>query len=75
MPRTCIDTADTIELTETLQLIASWLAADPEQLTASLLGFIGHSAYSPDALRADLDRFAFLLGGNDAEPLFDEDPG
>ena len=63
MPRTCIDTADAIELAETLQLIASWLAADPERLAASLLGFIGHPAYDPDALRADLGRFTFLLGG------------
>jgi hypothetical protein len=74
MPRTCIDTADAIELTETLQLIAHWLAADHERLAASLLGFIGHPAYGPDALRADLDRFAFLLGGNDGEFLLGEDP-
>ena len=32
MPRTCIDTADAIELTETLRLIARWLADDPEFL-------------------------------------------
>jgi hypothetical protein len=66
MPRTCIDTADAIELAETLLLIARWLAADPGRLAASLLGFIGHPAYGPDALRSDLDRFTFLLG---------EDPG
>jgi hypothetical protein len=29
MPRTCIDTADAIELAETLQLIDRWLSADP----------------------------------------------
>ena len=74
MPRTCIDTADAIELAETLQLIVSWLAADPERLAASLLDFIGHPAYGPDALRADLDRFTFLLGGNDGEFLLGEDP-
>ena len=70
MPWTRIDTADAIELTETLQLIARWLKADPERLTASLLGFIGHPAYGPDALRADLERFVFLLGGSDGEDLF-----
>jgi hypothetical protein len=70
MPRTCIDTADAIELAETLQLIARWLTADPERLAASLLDFIGHPAYGPDALRADLDRFTFLLGGSDGEDLF-----
>jgi hypothetical protein len=74
MPSTCIDTADAIELAETLQLIARWLAADPERLAASLLDYIGHPAYGPDALRADLDRFTFLLGGNDGEFLLGEDP-
>ena len=70
MPQTCLDTADAIELAETLQLIARWLAADPATLTPSLLAYIGHPAYGPDALRADLDRFTFLLGGNDGEHLF-----
>jgi hypothetical protein len=36
-------------------------------LAPSLLAFIGHPAYGLDALRADLDRFTFLLGGNDGE--------
>jgi hypothetical protein len=74
MPRTCTDTADAIELAETLQLIARWLTADPERLAASLLDFIGHPAYGPDALHADLDRFTFLLGGNDGEFLLGDDP-
>ena len=42
MPQTCIDTADAIELAETLQLIARWLAADPATLTPSFLAYIGH---------------------------------
>lgn len=74
MPRTCIDTADAIELAETLQLIAGWLAADPGILAPSLLAFIGHPAYGLDTLHADLDRFTFLLGGNDGEFLLGEDP-
>ena len=45
MGQTCIDTADAIELTETLQLIARWLASDPARLTPSLLDFIGHPAH------------------------------
>jgi hypothetical protein len=65
-----LDTADAIELAETLQLIASWLAADPGALAPSLLTYIGHPAYGLDALRADLDRFTFLLGGSDGEDLF-----
>ena len=74
MPQTCIDTADAIELAETLQLIARWLTADPATLTPSFLAYIGHPAYSLDTLRADLDRFTFLLGGNDGEFLLGEDP-
>jgi hypothetical protein len=74
MPSISLDTADAIELAEILQLIAGWLAADPERLAASLLGYIGHPAYGPDALRGDLDRFTFLLGGNDGEFLLGEDP-
>jgi len=70
MPRTCIDTADAIELAETLQLIARWLAADPATLTPSFLAYIGHPAYGLDALRTDLDLFTFLLGGSDGEDLF-----
>ena len=70
MPRTCIDTADAIELAQTLQLIARWLASDPARLAASLLAFIGHPAYGPAQLRQDLDRFTFLLGGDDGEALF-----
>jgi hypothetical protein len=49
-------------------------AADPAALAPSLLAYIGHPAYGLDALRADLDRFAFLLGGNDGEFLLGEDP-
>ena len=73
MPRTCIDTADAIELAEILQLIARWLTADPDRLAASLLDFIGHPAYGPDALRADLetpDRLeAVARGGRRGAPL------
>jgi hypothetical protein len=30
----------------------------------------GHPAYGIDALRTDLERFTFLLGGSDGEELF-----
>ena len=48
---------------------------DHDALAASLFDFIGHPAYGPDALHADLDRFTFLLGGDDGEFLLAEDPG
>ena len=74
MPSISLDTADATELAEILQLITGWLAADPATLAPSLLAYIGHPAYGLDAFRADLDRFTFLLGGNDGEFLLGENP-
>jgi hypothetical protein len=74
MPRTCLDTTDAIELAQTLQLITRWLTTDPDTLAPSFLAYIGHPAYNLDALRDDLDRFTFLLGGNDGEFLTGQDP-
>ena len=69
MPQTCLDTADAIELAELLQFITDWLAADPATLSPSLLAYVGNPAYGLNDLRSDLNRFAFLLGGNDGEDL------
>jgi hypothetical protein len=73
MPAISLDTADAIELAEILQFLAGWLAADPARLSPSLLAYVGHPAYGLDTLRADLDRFTFLLGGSDGEDLFGPD--
>jgi hypothetical protein len=75
MPSTSLDTADAIELAELLQFLAGWLAADPATLSPSLLAYVGHPAYGLDTLRCDLDRFAFLLGGNDGEYLLEPGQG
>jgi len=53
-----------------LQFLSRWLAQDRGRLAASLEDFAGHPAYGLSQLRMDLDRFTFLLGGNDGEPLF-----
>ena len=74
MPTTTLDHVDAIELTELLQFLREWLDADHDPLNASLQTFVGSSAYGSDQLRADLDRFGFLLGGNDGEPLFNPEP-
>jgi hypothetical protein len=71
MPRISLDTADAAELAELLQFLAGWLASDPARLAASLRAYTGHPAYGLEQLRSDLDRFTFLLGGNDGEPLFE----
>ena len=74
MPAISLDAAEALELAELLQFIADWLAADPARLAPSLLAYVGHPAYGMDALRCDLDRFAFLLGGNDGENLLGPGP-
>jgi hypothetical protein len=53
-----------------LQFLADWLQRDPGRLSESLEDFVGHPAYNTSQLRADLDRFVFLLGGSDGEPIF-----
>ena len=65
---------DAFELAELLQFLAGWLARDPGRLGASLEDFVGHPAYGTAQLRQDLDRFTFLLGGDDGESLFGPGP-
>jgi len=73
MPQTTLDTGDAIELAELLQFLAGWLARNPGRLGASLADYVGHPAYGTTQLRQDLDRFVFLLGGDDGESLFGPD--
>ena len=70
MPEVRLDAADAAELAEMLQLLTGWLDRDPARLAASLAEFAGHPAYDIGQLRQDLERFVFLLGGSDGEPLF-----
>jgi hypothetical protein len=70
MPEVKLDLADAAELAEMLQFLSGWLARDPARLGASLAQFVGHPAYGLGELRADLERFVFLLGGSDGEDLF-----
>jgi hypothetical protein len=70
MPEVRLDAADAAELGEMLQFLSGWLARDPARLGPSLEEFVGHPAYGLAQLRQDLERFIFLLGGSDGEPLF-----
>jgi hypothetical protein len=65
-----LDASDAAELAEMLQFLSQWLARDPGRLGPSLQDFVGHPAYGLAQLRTDLERFVFLLGGSDGEPLF-----
>ena len=74
MPQISLDTVDAAELAELLQFLSQWLSRDPDRLGASLEAFVGHPAYGTAQLRQDLDRFTFLLGGDDGESLFGHGP-
>ena len=65
-----LEAVDAAELAELLGFVRVWLTADHELLDASLQRFVGHPGYDVDRLRGDLDRFTFLLGGDDGEQLF-----
>ena len=73
MPDLRLDAVDAFELAELLQFLAGWLARDPDRPGASLGDYVGHPAYGTAQLRQDLDRFTFLLGGDDGESLFGPD--
>jgi hypothetical protein len=68
MPSLSLDAGDAAELAEMLQFLTGWLATDDVHLGASLAGFVGSTAYDLGQLRADLERFTFLLGGSDQWP-------
>jgi len=61
---------DAVELTELLQFLDTWLAADPEYLTESLHRYVGTSGYDTSQIRTTLARFIFLLGGDTEGDLF-----
>jgi hypothetical protein len=70
VPEVRLDATDAAELAEMLQFLSQWLARDPARLGPSLEEFVGHPAYDIQQLHGDLERFVFLLGGSDGEPLF-----
>ena len=73
MPQITLDTADAAELAELLTFLTHWLSGSQKQALAdSFAAFVGHPAYNTGTLRADLHRFAFLLGQTDGEELFGE---
>ena len=73
MPQITLDTGDAAELAEMLTFLAGWLSGSQKQtLDESFAAFVGHPAYTTDALAVDLHRFAFLLGETDGEELSGE---
>jgi len=73
MPQITLDMGDAAELGEMLTFLASRLSGSQKQAPhESFAAFVGHPAYDTDTLRADLRRFAFLLGETDGEELSGE---
>jgi hypothetical protein len=61
-------TEDAVELAELLQFVKGWITAD-DQAKDSFARFVGTSGYDAADLGSDIDRFTFLLGGNNGEHL------
>jgi hypothetical protein len=61
---------DVTELIELLQFIHDWAATCHDQLHEPFARFVGNPAYGISQLRADLQRFAFLLGADNEQQLF-----
>ena len=73
MPGITLDPVDAAEIAETLTFLAQWLSGSQKHaLAESFTAFAGHPAYDTGSLRADLQRFIFLLGASDGEELFGE---
>jgi hypothetical protein len=68
-----LNAEDAVELGELLEFLHDFLGYIPAVLTESLARFVGGDGYALEDLRADLARFAFLLGG-DGERLFGTTP-
>ena len=69
----CLEADEAVELGELLEFVGRWLADDDQCLAESLSRFVGNGGYDINELRADLSRFAFLLGGDDGASLFGGD--
>jgi hypothetical protein len=72
MMRVSLDAEDAVELGEFLEFLHDWVDSAPA-VAQSLARFVGSDGYGLEDLRADLARFAFLLGG-DGERLFGTTP-
>ncbi len=59
----CLSAEHAIELGELLELVGDCINGNPDAFADALGGFCGGD-YTVEDLRADLVRFAFLLGGD-----------
>ncbi len=79
MTQVRLDATDAMELAEILLFVRNWLARDTHVLAPSLAHFVGIedidgvTGYDLAQLRADLTRFAFLLGGDHEQSFLSGD--
>ena len=59
-----LDALDAYELAELLEFLRDWLDSHHDKALDHCLLLFASYGYDTDALRADLARFAFLLGGD-----------
>ena len=64
----CLAAEHAVELVELLEFLGDWLDAVGDVLAGALAGFCG-AGYPVGDLRADLARFAFVVGGGTEGPL------
>ena len=65
----CLRAEHAVELGELLEFLGDWLEGASGVVADSLAGFCG-GGYGVEELRADLARFAFLLGGDGERFVF-----
>lgn len=68
----CLRAEDAFELGELLEFLGGWLEDGSDVFVDALACFCG-PGYSLGELRADLARFAFLLGGDGERFVFGDD--
>ena len=71
MPESSLEGPDWAELVEMLQFLRDWLAGSGPEVEQSFRRFVGADGYPLEQMIADLDRFGFLLGGDNGEQLFE----
>jgi hypothetical protein len=68
----CLRAEHAIELGELLEFLCCWLDESCDVLVGALASFCGEG-YTIEDLRADVSRFAFLLGGDGDRFVFGDD--
>lgn len=69
----CVPAEDAVELAELLEFLANWIE-HTSRAGRALIPFVSWgSGYDAAGLRADLARFAFLLGGSNPTLVFGHD--